>query len=76
MSDTPLWFLLVLAALAAAVIGLAVALARASRARDDGPVAQQAADLVVARLLPLQESLERQLRDEVQRTAQGQRADA
>ncbi len=38
--------------------------------------AQQAADWVVARLQPLQESLERQLRDELQRTAQGQRADA
>ena len=75
MNEIPLWLLVVLASLAAVVVALVVALVRATRPRDESPMAQQAADLVVARMLPMQESLERQLRDELQRTAQGQRAD-
>jgi DNA recombination protein RmuC len=41
-------------------------------AQADAPAS---ADQLVARLQPLQENLERQLRDELQRNAQGQRAD-
>jgi len=71
--STLMW--VVLAALGLAFVGLAWALKRSGGAAVPAAGAQQAADLVVARLLPLQESLERTLRDEVQRTAQGQRAD-
>ncbi len=75
MNDWSIWAWGVGAAMALALLVLAWALVRALAPREATLGAQQAADLVVARLLPLQESLERTLRDEVQRTAQGQRAD-
>ena len=75
MNDLSMWVWGLGAALVLALLVLAGALWRALTPREAGPGAQQAADLVVARMLPLQESLERTLRDEVQRTAQGQRAD-
>jgi DNA recombination protein RmuC len=75
MNDLPIWFLMVVASLAAVVVSLAVALVRSSRKGDEGALAPQVAELVVAQQRPLQEALERQLRDELQRTAQGQRAD-
>lgn len=89
-SPIPLALVVVLAVLALVCAGvLLLALRRLSRplaphseaedaaARQSSAalIAQQAADEVVARLQPLQVSLERQLRDELQRTAQGQRAD-
>lgn len=76
MNDAPMGFWVVMGAMALALVALAWALLRAAAARPTAATdPQQAADLVVARLLPLQESLERSLRDEVQRSALGQRAD-
>ncbi len=76
MNDAPMGYWVVMGAMAVALLGLAWALLRSAATRAAvAPDPQQAADLVVARLLPLQESLERSLRDEVQRSALGQRAD-
>ncbi|MFN5724409.1 MAG: DNA recombination protein RmuC [Betaproteobacteria bacterium] len=75
MNDTPF---LLLSGLLAALVGICLVLVVQMSglvkrlAQADAPAS---ADQLVARLQPLQENLERQLRDELQRNAQGQRAD-
>ncbi len=75
MNDTPF---LLLIGLLAALVGICLVLVvqmsgLVKRLAQADPPAS--ADQLVARLQPLQENLERQLRDELQRNAQGQRAD-
>jgi DNA recombination protein RmuC len=75
MNDTPFLLLIgLLAALVGICLVLVVQMSGLVKrlAQADAPAS---ADQLVARLQPLQENLERQLRDELQRSAQGQRAD-
>ncbi len=75
MNDTPFLLLIgLLAALVGICLVLVVQMSGLVKrlAQADAPAS---ADQLVARLQPLQENLERQLRDELQRNAQGQRAD-
>jgi DNA recombination protein RmuC len=75
MNDTPVLLLIgLLAALVGICLVLVVQMSGLVKrlAQADAPAS---ADQLVARLQPLQENLERQLRDELQRNAQGQRAD-
>jgi DNA recombination protein RmuC len=75
MNDTPFLLLIgLLAALVGICLVLVVQMSGLVKrlAQAEAPAS---ADQLVARLQPLQENLERQLRDELQRNAQGQRAD-